>query len=409
MTQKMIKCPKCGEAIELSQAISQDIEKELKQKHEREITTIKETAAQEINKKESEAKLGWAKEKASIIKRAKEEAEATQQLEATDLKAQLEEKTKRLKNAEQLELDLRKKQRALEEKGKTIELELTRKLDSEREKIFEDASKQIEDGHRLKNAEKDKQLDGLKRQIEDLRRKAAQASQKMQGEVLEVELEEMLSQDFPFDLIESVAPGVRGGDIIHTINTQSGKCCGKILWETKRTKTWSDRWIQKVKDDQRNAKADISVIVSEVLPSGFHHFRQIEGVWVTDIPSVSSLALALRLVLMKAATERRMQAGKGEKMEIVYSYLTGFEFKNRIEAIVEAFISMKCDLEKEKAAAQRQWAKREKNIERVIANTVGMHGDLEGIAGASLPSIKILEPPSEEPELETAEKKNEKK
>ena len=309
---------------------------------------------------------------------------------------QLAETQKNLEDAQKIELEFRNKQRELEKEKQRLELDVARKVDEERNKIREETLQIATEGHKLKDAEKEKQLESMRKQIDGLKRKAEQGSQKIQGEVLEIELEEMLSQDFPFDVIEPVSPGIKGGDIVHTINTQSGKYCGKILWETKRTKTWNEKWIQKVKDDQRNAKADIAVIVSEALPDGFHHFRQIDGVWVTDIPSASSLALALRVILTKAANERRMQAGKEEKMEVVYGYLTGLEFKNRVEAIVETFISMKDDLEREKAVAQRHWAKREKNIGRVIANTVGMYGDLEGIAGAALPAIKMLELPLEQ-------------
>ncbi|KKM06447.1 hypothetical protein LCGC14_1743880, partial [marine sediment metagenome] len=285
---------------------------------------------------------------------------------------------------------------SLVEKEEKLELELSRKIDAERQKIIEKASKGFEEKHQLKDAEKDKQLNDMKKQIDELKRKAEQGSQQMQGEVLELELEKSLKEEFPFDDIEPVAKGVRGGDIIQTVKTQSGRTCGKILWETKRTKTWSDSWIQKLKDDQREVKADLAILASESLPKGFHHFRQISGVWVTDILSAVSLALALRVVLIQVARERAVQVGKKEKMEIAYNYLTGPEFKNRVEAIVESFIAMKEDLEAEKRATQKIWAKREKQIERVISNTAGLHGDLQEIAGDSLPTIKMLELPTDD-------------
>lgn len=404
MAEATIKCPKCGEVIEISQAISHDIKNEIKKKYDKEIESVKQDSARKLKLKNDELETKFNKEKKALEIKIKRETEETEHLRVSDLKEQLEKKTERLKVAEQQELELRKQQHELEDKKKSFELEMTRKLDSERQQIAEKVSQDVEESHRLKDAEKEKQFESMKKQIDDLKRKAEQRSQKIQGEVLEMELEDMLSQDSPFDIIEPVSPGVKGGDIIHSVKTQSGKYCGKILWETKRTRIWNDKWIQKVKDDQRDAKADIAVIVSETLPSGFHHFRQIEGVWVTDIPSVRSLALALGVVLKKAANERRIQAGKEGKMEIVYNYLMGPEFKNHVEAIVEGFISMKDDLEKEKASMQRQWAKREKNIERVIANTVGMYGDLEGIAGASLPSIKMLELPSDEQQEAITEK-----
>ena len=226
-------------------------------------------------------------------------------------------------------------------------------------------------------------------------KEAEQGSQKTQGEVLELDLEQALIREFPFDVIESVAPGMKGADIVQVVKTQSGRECGKILWETKRTKTWNDQWINKLKGDQRSTKADISVLVSETLPEGFKQFREINGVWVTDITSAVCLSVALRVVLNQVARERALQTGKQEKAELVYSYITSMEFKNRVEPIIEAFRSMKDDLDAERRSMERSWSKREKQIQQVILNIAGMHGDLAGLAGASLPGIKTLELPSE--------------
>ena len=374
MTKETIKCPDCGAVIELSEAISHDIEVRLKQQYENEI----------------------GKTKKAIEEKAKIEAQESLNIKISDLNEQLEEKTKNLKEAQRQELELRKRQRELVEKEEKLELELSRKIDAERQKIIQKTSKEFEETHRLKDAEKDKQLDDMKKQIDELKRKSEQGSQQMQGEVLELELEESLKEEFQFDDIEPVAKGIKGGDIIQTVKTQSGRICGKILWETKRTKNWSDSWIQKLKDDQRDAKADLAILVSETLPKGFHHFRLISGVWVTDILSAVSLALALRVVLIQVARERETQVGKKEKMEIAYNYLTGQEFRNRVEAIVESFTAMKVDLEAERRAMLKIWAKRGKQIERVISNAAGMHGDLQEIAGSSLPTIKILELPNDD-------------
>ena len=408
MAKELIKCPECGAEFELSLAVSHDIEVEAAKKYQKQIKELEEKALKEAEVKDSELQKKLEEEQTKFEKKEKEMSEQTEivrkeaeekakkkaeegiKLELEDLKTQVEEKNGKIIEGQKQELELRKRQRELENKEKALELEMARKIDGEKAKIQEEAHKNFEDQHRLKDAEKNKQLEGMRKQIDDLKRKAEQGSQKIQGEVLELEIEKMLKEEFSFDKIEPVSSGVKGADVIQIVNTQSGKLCGKILWETKRGRNWSDRWLKKLKDDQRDAKADIAVIVSEALPAGLTHFRQIEGVWVAGIPSASSLALALRVVLIKAANERRVQAGREGKMEAVYSYLTGPEFKNRIEAIVEGFIAMKDDLEREKVAMQRQWAKREKNIERVIVNTVGLHGDLEGIAGASLPAIKML-------------------
>ena len=374
MTKETIKCPDCGSVIELSEAISHDIEIRLKQQYENKI----------------------GKTKKAIEEKAKKEIQESLNIKISDLNEQLEKKTKNLKESQKQELELRKRQRELEEKEEKLELELSRKIDAERQKIILKTSKEFEETHRLKDAEKDKQLDDMKKQIDELKRKSEQGSQQMQGEVLELELEESLKEEFPFDDVEPIAKGIKGGDIIQTVKTQSGRICGKILWETKRTKNWSDSWIQKLKDDQRDAKADLAILASETLPKGFHHFRLISGVWVTDIISAVSLALALRVVLIQVARERETQVDKKEKMEIAYNYLTGQEFRNRVEAIIESFTAMKVDLEAERRAMLKIWAKREKQIERVISNAAGMHGDLQEIAGSSLPTIKMLELPNDD-------------
>ncbi len=371
MVQDSIKCPKCGETIKLSQAISGDIEREISKRYE-------------------EMAIGREKELREKLKREMRDGMMS---EIKDLRSQIEEKAKLLDEAGRQELDLRKRQRELEERERSMRLEMERVLDSERRKIAEKVSVDLEESHRLKDAQKEKQLADMRRQIEDLKRRSEQGSQKMQGEILELELEEALRKEFPFDAIDPIAPGTKGGDILQTVKTQSGRDCGKILWETKRTKNWSDSWIQKLKNDQRDVKADMAVLVSEALPEGLRQFREISGVWVTDISSALSLSLALRVVLNQVARERALQCGKKEKAEMIYDYLTGTEFKNRIEGIVEAFKLMKEDLDTERRSMERVWSKREKQIQQVILNIAGMHGDLEGLAGPSLPAVRSLELP----------------
>jgi len=275
----------------------------------------------------------------------------------------------------------------LEEREKRAELEKTRMLDQVRDQT----AREFDERFKAREMENHQKLESLNRQIEVLKRKAEQGSQQLQGEALEAEMEDILKKEFVFDAIEPVAKGVRGGDILQIVRTQSGKECGRILWETKRTKAWSDKWISKLKDDQRESRADLAVLVSETLPPGFHHFRKKKEVWITDIPSALSLALALRTVLIQVDRAYNVKEGKNEKMELVYDYVTGREFRHRVETIIEAFSAMKDELDAEKKAMTRIWAKREKQIERVIQNTLGFHGDLEGIAGNQLPKIETLE------------------
>ncbi|MCK5215079.1 MAG: DUF2130 domain-containing protein [Candidatus Omnitrophica bacterium] len=391
MNQEKIKCPECGHMIELSEAISHDIEDKVKSKFEQQIQAIKKESQDALTHKEEEFNLQLTKAKADLTAKAQKEALESVNLDLSDLKAQLDEKTKKLQGAEQFELKLRKKTRELEEKEKSLELEIMRKLDEERKSMEESLSKDFQEQHRLKDAEKEKQLSDMRKQIEDLQRKAEQGSQQNQGEVLELELEDVLKTEFPLDEIEPIGKGQRGADVLQIVKTQFGRVCGKILWETKRTKNWSDGWIQKLKDDQREAKADICVIVSEALPSGLSNFNQTNGVWVCSLQAYLSLAIALRVTLIQVASANLSQEGKNEKMEIMYKYLTGSEFRNRVEAIVESFVAMKSELEAEKRAIQKIWSKREKQIENVITHIGGMHGDLQGIVGSSLPTIKMLE------------------
>ncbi len=391
MAQDSIKCPKCGEAIPLSDALSHDIEERARRKYEA-----------QLSEKETEYQVLLRKQREELVAKLKKQAEEAVSAEITDLKEQAEETKRKLKQANENELTLRKRQRELEDREKTLELETARKIDEERQKIETDVFTRLEEQHKLKDAEKDKKLSDAFKQVEELKRKMEQGSQQMQGEVLELELEELFKREFPFDVIEPVSKGVRGADIVQTVKTQSGRTCGKILWETKRVKNWNESWIQKLKDDQGEAKADIAVLVSEVLPAGFHHFRQIHGVWVTDIPSAVSLALALRVVLIQVASAKEIESGKDDKKDLIYRYVTGPEFRNRVTAIIEGFRTMKEDLEAEKRAMQKIWGSREKQIEKIISNTAGMYGDLEGLAGAALPQIKVLELPTTNNDQESA-------
>ena len=239
--------------------------------------------------------------------------------------------------------------------------------------------------------EKEQTIAAMQKQIEDLKRRAEQGSQQLQGEVQELELENLLRAKFPFDAIEPVPKGEFGGDVLHRVVGTSGQSGGTILWEFKRTKNWSDAWLVKLRDDQRTAKAEIAVIVSQVLPKGVETFEMVEGVWVTHPRAALPVAMILRQSLLELALARQVTEGQQTKTEMVYQYLTGPRFRQRVEAIVEAFSTMQEDLDKERKVIMKQWAKREEQIERVMGATVGMYGDLQGIAGKSLMEIEGLE------------------
>ena len=231
----------------------------------------------------------------------------------------------------------------------------------------------------------------MQKQIEELKRKAEQGSQQLQGEVHELELEALLRAKFPLDSIEPVPKGEHGGDILQRVAGPMGQTCGTILWEVKRTKNWSDGWLVKLREDQRTAKAEVAVIVSQVLPKGVETFELIDGVCITHPRAALPVAVMFCHTLMEIASARQASEGQQTKMEMVYQYLTGPRFRQRVQAIVEAFSSMQEDLDKEKKAITKQWAKREAQIDRVMQATVGMYGDLQGIAGKTLQEIEGLE------------------
>jgi len=396
MSQQSINCPKCGAKIEIAQVIAHEIEERLNVEFQSQLKKKEEAYRQGLRTQEIDFQNRLTIERKNTEEQARKNAEESISVELSDLKAQLKDERNKRETLQREELNLRKIQRELEDSKKNLELEMFRKIDEERKKIEELVAHRIVEDHRLKDAEKDKKLSDALKQVDELKRRMEQGSQQAQGEVLELELKALLKKEFPFDDIEPVSKGVRGGDILQIVKTQSGRVCGKIIWEIKRTKAWSDSWIQKLKNDQREAKAGLSVLVSEALPQGFHHFRQMDGgVWVTDVPSVVSLGIALRVVLVQVANAREFETGKKEKMELIYIYLTGPEFKNRVSAIIEAFRAMHEDLESEKRAMQRIWERRTKQIEKVISNTSGMYGDLEGLSGDALPPIKILELPGD--------------
>jgi hypothetical protein len=241
----------------------------------------------------------------------------------------------------------------------------------------------------------------MQRTIEELQRKAEQGSQQTQGEVQELAIENMLRAKFPYDTIEPVPKGEFGGDTIQRVVSTAGVVAGTILWESKRTKNWSNTWLAKLRDDQRTAKAEIAILISQALPDGVETFECVDGVWIANPRLVIPIAMMLRNTLIEVNNARLTSEGQQTKAEMVYQYLTGPRFRQRVEAIVESFSSMQDDLDKERKVITKQWAKRQEQIDRVMGSTVGMYGDLQGIAGKSIQQIEGLEfpaltPPSNE-------------
>lgn len=325
-----------------------------------------------------------------------QKAEAKKAVDAQDaivrqLESELKEKTDALRNAKEEELALRCERRKLQEAQESLALDVQRKLDGERANLKTQLKAQSDDENRLKIAEKEKVISDLKVKLDEAQRKADQGSQQAQGEVLELDFERRLRAEFPWDTVTEISKGVRGGDVVHDVMSKTAKPCGKILYETKRTKNWSDGWTTKLKEDMRKAGAAIGVIVTDTMPTNAGSFCQRDTIWITDIQSAIPLAHVLRCILQEVALAQGYRDGAKEKMELLYDYLTGTEFRQRATAIVEAFMAMRGDLEKERAAITRTWSKREKQITGVIENMAGMIGDVQGISGNALRDIPALE------------------
>ncbi len=410
MPDQTIKCPHCSKEIPLTETLSHQIKENLRQEieeetkeREHELSKLEKLLAEKLKQVEESKKTIEQQvedklkgERETLKQEAKKEAESAILVELKDMKEQLIERDKKIEKFQNNELEFRKKMRGLEEQKKNVDLEVERKIDERRKEIEQKSIEMFTEQHRLKDLEKDKKVSDMLKTIEDLKRKAEQGSMQTQGEVLELGLEALLKTRFPVDEIEPVPKGMRGADILQKVYSRNGQHCGTIVWETKRTKAWSDSWLSKLKDDQREVKAEIAVIVTETMPKDVSSFTQIEGVWITNFSLAGSLAGVLRTGLMQVSQAKLSAVGKNEKMEVLYNYLSGPEFKQKVEAIVETFKSLREDLDKEKRSITKIWAQREKQIERVITNTALMYGDLQGIIGASLPQIKLLELESEE-------------
>lgn len=391
---KNILCPKCGESISIDDALSHQIENKIKKEYEDKEKSLIESFKQETEKKLELEKVAIEKKiKAQILKDVEEEKNASDEKNKL-LEAQLIDKDAKLKEARQNELQLIKDKQNFKDEQEAFALEKARQLAEERKQIEEDASKKATDAKQAEIDQLNKQLSDSKKLNDEQARKLTQGSQQTQGEVQELALEQLLKDEFIYDNISPVGKGVSGADVIQTVKTMNGLICGTIIWESKKTKIWTEGWIQKLKDDQRTIKADLAVIVTSTMPQGTIGIIQKDGVWICDIKLAVSIAGLLRNTLQTVAKEKTLSVGKDEKMEILYTYLTGTEFKQRIETIVEAFSGMKNDLDKEKMYFEKIWTQREKQIQKVIKNTVGIYGDLSGVV--QLQKIDSLELPEPE-------------
>lgn len=397
-TLDVITCPHCNQEIHLGEAVTRGLRAKLQAEleapaldRERKLAEREAALKRAAETQEDEVRKRLEKERAELLEKARREARDGSDKQLRDLQSQIEEQKKKAKEAEDAELELRKKARELEEKAGKAEIELQRRLDEERAKIKEGAQKDAEEQQRLRIAEKDKIIEDMKTKLDEAQKKASQVSQQLQGEVLELEIERVLRESFPQDEIAEVKAGARGADVTQGVRSPTGQPCGTIYWESKRTQNYQPAWLAKLREDQRETKADIAALVSEQLPDGVKDFGQVDGVWLCRPRHVAPLAMALRAGLIETALARRAQEGVTDKMAILYQYLTGNEFRLRVQAIVEAFEEMRSDLAAERRSIEKQWAKREKQLATVIQTTARMYGDLQGLAGAqALPDIAAL-------------------
>jgi len=411
-TEPTIICPKCKTEIKLTESLAaplvesirRDYEERLARKdtdmakretalREREATIAKdrETLDDQVAEKVKQERSRIAAEEAKKARVALGNDLDQKSKELSELQDVLKARDQKLAEAQKAQAELIKKQRELDDAKREMELTIEKRVQASLSSTRDQARKEAEESLKFKVMEKEQTITSMQKQIEDLKRRAEQGSQQLQGEVQELELEALLRAKFPRDTIEPVPKGEHGGDVLQRIHGPLGQPCGTILWEAKRTKNWSDGWLVKLREDQRTAKAEIAVLVTQVLPKDMDTFDMVDGVWVTPPRTAIPVAMALRQMLSEVALARQSSEGQQTKMEMVYQYLTGPHFRQRVQAIVEAFSSMREDLDKEKKVITKQWAKRDEQIGRVMQATVGMYGDMQGIAGKTLQEIEGLE------------------
>ncbi len=376
-----IKCPNCGHQFELNESLKNEVEKELRGK------------MQDWQKKKEEE---FEKQKMLLVSDALKKAgeETASKLRSLEEDARI--KTQQLQEMQKKELDLMRDKSALEEKQKNMEFEIEKRFLEKRKEIEESTIKREQDLFDLRMKEKDVQLESMKRTIDDLKRKSEQGSMQTQGEAQELLLEKLLKENFPFDMIEEVGKGVEGADCIQTVRNNVGSICGKIIYESKQTKGWNNNWVDKLKTDKRNTGADVAILVTQAFPKDMNRFGEKDGIWLCNFDEVNSVAHLLRSGIIKIFEIQKSQEGKGDKMQMLYDYLTGIEFRGQVEAITEGFMAMKQGITKERIQMEKIWKEREKQLEKVLISTSGMYGSVKGIAGASIADIPLLDGTDEE-------------
>jgi hypothetical protein len=416
-----IKCPECGHEFDISDVLYDQVEHDLKAQYEARLKAERDRFRAESEKLAGEREQlekareeqrdavqrsireGLAKERDALRRKISAEVQEEESARLKSLQEELDRKSEQVKEFHKAQAEIERLKRAMDEAASKAEADAQRKLNemlaAEREKIQKDE----EERQTLKIREKDHVIQQLNDKLKDLQRKAEQGSMQVQGEVQETAIEEWLAGAYPLDTVEEIKKGARGGDCIQVINTRSATNCGKIYYESKRTKAFQPAWIEKFKADVREKGANIGVLVTEAMPADMPQMGQRDGVWICTFADLPSLSAVLRDSLITIHRVLAGQENRGDKMSLVYDFVTSDEFRMQVDAIVEGFTQMQTDLETEKRAMARIWKQREKQIEKVLLNTSNMYGAIKGIAGNAIPAVKRLELPGAEDDYEATE------
>ena len=399
-----IECPKCGYTIDVSSALTERLRKENEAalaKERMALKKAKETlAAREADFEEVVARQ-LSERMATERKALKAELEKETADQVKSMQEELQEKSAKVKELNLLKAEHGKLERQMQEMAEEYEARAQQKIAAEVQRVKAEAVLKAEESAQMKLKEREKTIVDLRDALKAANQRAEQGSMQLQGEVQELAIEEWLQETFPLDTIEEIKKGARGGDCVQQVNTRSKLRCGTIYYESKRTKTFQPAWIGKFKEDMREKGADIGVLVTEAMPSDMDAMGQVDGIWVCTFAEFKSLAVVLRRMVIELDMAVESSHNRGEKMGMLYDYMTGPEFKLTIESIVEGIASMHADLESEKRSMRRIWKKREKQIEKVVLSTTDMYGAIQGIAGLkALPSMSALELPGGEEDEE---------
>jgi hypothetical protein len=408
---QFIVCPECGTEIPISEALTRQIRQQFENELQKKLEDLnrqkadlsvkleeKEKSINEIlQRKEKELREKFDQELLDIQKKLKSELEkqarANIELELEDVKRQNQEYLEQMQAARKLELELRSERRKVEEEKRNIELALARRLDEEREKLIASVQKEFQERMRLQSLEYEKKLLDMQKAIEEAQRKANTKSERLIGELQEIDLEQRIREFFPYDEIQEVPKGTMGADIIQIVKDKTGRVYGKIVWESKRTKTFNYDWISKLKDDVIKAQGNFGILVTYTLPDEIQSFDLKDGVWITNFDNCLQLANVLRMNLFEIKRIERLLEGKEAKMSQIYHYLSSDLFRNKIISVLESYKSMQLQLDKEKKAYMKIWAEREMQIKRMTEGTLSILGDMQGIMGNALPKINDIELP----------------